>query len=129
MYLNPLSLIVLKKYILNLREKTIGILGLAFKPNTDDIRESRAIPVVRRLLEEKAIVKAYDPKAMDNFRKIFPDIEYCSTGEEVLESDAILILTKWEDFSKLDYSGKIVIDGRRLIEAKDTAKIYEGVCW
>lgn len=126
----PLRLVeILKKYIPNLREKTIGILGLAFKPNTDDIRESRAIIVVRRLLEEKAIVKAYDPKAIDNFRKIFPDIEYCSTAEEVLESDAILILTKWEDFRKLDYSGKIVIDGRRLIEAKDTAKIYEGVCW
>ena len=126
----PLRLVeILKKYIPNLKEKNIGILGLAFKPNTDDIRESRAIIVVRRLLEEKAIVKAYDPKAIDNFRKIFPDIEYCSTAEEVLESDAILILTKWEDFSKLDYSGKIVIDGRRLIEAKDTAKIYEGVCW
>ena len=126
----PLKLVeILKKYIPNLREKTIGILGLAFKPNTDDIRESRAIIVVRRLLEEKAIVKAYDPKAIDNFRKIFPDIEYCSTAEEVLESDAILILTKWEDFRKLDYSGKIVIDGRKLIEAKDTAKIYEGVCW
>ncbi len=126
----PLRLVeILKKYIPNLREKPIGILGLAFKPNTDDIRESRAIIVVRRLLEEKTIVKAYDPKAIDNFRKIFPDIEYCSTAEEVLESDAILILTKWEDFRKLDYSGKIVIDGRRLIEAKDTAKIYEGVCW
>ena len=125
----PLRLVeILKKYIPNLKEKNIGILGLAFKPNTDDIRESRAIIVVRRLLEEKAIVKAYDPKAIDNFRKIFPDIEYCSTAEEVLESDAILILTKWEDFRKLDYSGKIVIDGRRLIEAK-TARIYEGVCW
>lgn len=126
----PLKIIeLLKKHIPSLKGKTVGILGLAFKPNTDDIRESRAIPVVRRLLKEKAIVKAYDPKAMDNFRKIFPDIEYCSTAEEVLESDSILILTKWEDFRKLDYSGKIVIDGRRLIEAKLKAKIYEGVCW
>ena len=126
----PLKMIeLLKKHVPKLKGKTVGVLGLAFKPNTDDIRESRAIPVVEQLLKEGAVVKAYDPKAMDNFRKVFPHITYCSSAEEVLEdTDAVLILTKWEEFRKLDYSGKIVIDGRRLEEAK-TAGIYEGVCW
>ena len=66
---------------------------------------------------------------MENFKKMFPQIKYCSSAEETLDSDAVLILTKWEEFKKLDYTEKIVIDGRRLLEAKNTAKIYEGVCW
>ncbi|RKX99649.1 MAG: UDP-glucose 6-dehydrogenase [Spirochaetes bacterium] len=127
----PLRMIdLLKKHIPNLNGKTVGVLGLAFKPYTDDIRESRSIPVVRRLLEEKAIVKAYDPKAMDNFKKVFPHITYCSSAVTVLEgSEAVLIIKKWDEFRRLDYSGKIVIDGRRVLEAKKTARIYEGVCW
>jgi len=125
----PLKLLqILKKHIPKLRGKTIGILGLAFKPDTDDVRESRAIPIIKQLLIEKATIKAYDPKAMKNFKRLFPTIEYCSSAEEVLNSDAILILTKWDEFKELDYSGKTVIDGRRLEEAKK-ARIYEGVCW
>ncbi|RLF52876.1 MAG: UDP-glucose 6-dehydrogenase [Thermoplasmata archaeon] len=127
----PLKVIhLLKKYIKELGGVKIGILGLAFKPGTDDVRESRSIPVVKELLKEGAQVVAYDPKAMDNFRKIFPQIKYASSAEEVLnDCEVILILTKWDDFRKLNYSGKIVIDGRRILEAKTTAKIYEGVCW
>ncbi|ENO12152.1 putative UDP-glucose 6-dehydrogenase [Thermoplasmatales archaeon SCGC AB-539-C06] len=119
---------LLKKHIPNLKGKTIGLLGLAFKPNTDDIRDSRAIPIVKELLKIEAYVKAYDPKAAENFKKIYPQIEYCSSAKEILNSDAILITTKWDEFKKLNYNGKIVIDGRRLNEAK-SAKIYEGVCW
>ncbi len=127
--LQPLMLIeLLKKHIPNLKGKTIGLLGLAFKPNTDDIRDSRAIPIVEELLKKEAYVKAYDPKAAENFKKIYPQIEYCSSAKEILNSDAILITTKWDEFKKLNYNGKIVIDGRRLKEAK-SAKIYEGVCW
>ena len=125
----PLKLIkILKKYIPNLNGKTIGILGLAFKPETDDIRSSRAIPIVKELKKQGANIKAYDPKAMINFKTAFPDIKYCNSASEVLKSDAILITTIWEEFRKLDYSGNIVIDGRRLKEA-EKARIYEGVCW
>jgi UDPglucose 6-dehydrogenase len=125
----PLKLIeILKKYIPRLKGKTIGILGLAFKPNTDDVRESRAIPIIQELLKNGAYVKAYDPQAMTNFKQLYPQIEYCSKASEVLNSDAILITTKWKEFNTLDYQGKIVIDGRRINPAK-TAKIYEGVCW
>ena len=82
------------------------------------------------MLEAGAYIKAFDPKAIENFKQQFPNIgiQYCSSAEEVLISDAILITTKWDEFKNLDYSGKIVIDGRRLKEAK-SAKIYEGVCW
>lgn len=127
----PLKLVeLLKKHIPDLTGKTIGVLGLAFKPDTDDIRESRAIPIVKALLNEGAKVIAYDPKAMDNFAKIFPQVEYANSAEDVIsKSDAVLIVTEWKEFEKLDYSSKIVIDGRRIEKAMREAKIYEGVCW
>ncbi|WP_456327133.1 nucleotide sugar dehydrogenase, partial [Archaeoglobus sp.] len=127
----PLKLIeLLKKHIPNLRNKAIGILGLAFKPDTDDVRESRAIPIVEALLREGANIIAYDPKAMNNFAKIFPQIEYAKSAQEVIaKSDAVLIVTEWREFEELDYSGKIVIDGRRIEKAMKEAEIYEGVCW
>ena len=127
----PLKLIeLLKKHIPNLKGKTIGILGLAFKPNTDDIRESSAIVIVKKLLEEGAKVIAYDPKAMENFKHLFPQIEYADSAREVLnKTDIILIQTEWAEFEQLNYTGKIVIDGRNIRSAKKTAKIYEGVCW
>jgi len=125
----PLRLVeILKKHVPKLKGKTIGVLGLAFKPNTDDVRESRATPIIKELLKNGAHVKAYDPQAMDKFKQLYPQIEYCSKASEVLNSDAILITTKWKEFTTLDYREKIVIDGRRLNEAK-TAKKYEGVCW
>ncbi len=125
----PLKLVrILQKHIPHLKGKTIGILGLAFKPDTDDIRESRAIPIISELLRHKANIKAYDPQAMENFKKLFPAIDYCSSATEVLSSDAILITTKWKEFATMDYTGKLVIDGRRLPVAKN-AKTYEGVCW
>lgn len=125
----PLRLLdILKKHIPDLKGKTIGILGLAFKPDTDDIRESRAIPIVNELLKNGAYIKAYDPQAMDNFKTLFPTLEYCSTAADIFSSDAILITTKWKEFTNLNYQGKIVIDGRRLEQAKN-ARIYEGVCW
>ena len=65
---------------------------------------------------------------MNNFKKLFPNIIYCNKAEDVLESDAVLITTKWDEFKRLDYTGKIVIDGRKLDESR-TARIYEGVCW
>lgn len=118
---------LLKKHVPDLGGKIIGILGLAFKSGTDDVRESKAIGVVDALLKEGAEVKVYDPAAMDNFRRLFPQITYGS-AEEVLDSDAILILTDWQEFGNLDYRGKTVIDGKRILKARE-ATIYEGVCW
>jgi len=122
--LKPLQL--LKKHI-SLEGARIGLLGLAFKPETDDVRDSRAIWIVQALLQEGAVVKAYDPLAVANFKKLFPQIDYVAV-EEVLNCDAILIITEWEEFKDLDYTGKIVIDGRRIPKARE-ARIYEGACW
>jgi UDPglucose 6-dehydrogenase len=119
----------LTKYIPDLKGKTIGILGLAFKPDTDDIRESRAIPIIEYLVQKGARVIVYDPLAMENFKKLYPEIFYAASAEEALQSDAILIITEWQEFEDLDYKDKIVIDGRRIASAQSTAAIYEGVCW
>jgi len=119
---------LLKKYVPSLKGKVIGILGLAFKPGTDDIRSSKAIEIIQALLEEGARVVAYDPRAMENFRRLFRhEIEFASP-EKVLAADAILILTEWDEFNSLDYRSKIVIDGRRIPKARE-ARIYEGICW
>ncbi len=127
----PMKMIeLLKKHIPDLKGRRIGILGLAFKPDTDDIRESRAIPIVQKLIEEGAKIIAYDPKAMDYFSKIFPHIDYANSADDVIaKSDAVLIVTEWKEFEELSYKGKIVIDGRRIEKAMKEAKIYEGVCW
>ena len=122
-----LQMIELLKRHIPLKGKSIGLLGLAFKPNTSDVKESRAIEVTDALLKEGAVIKAYDPFAMENFKMLFPQIEYVDK-EEVLKCDAVLIITEWEEFNTLDYRGKIVIDGRRIPKAKE-ARIYEGVCW
>ena len=122
-----LKLVELLKKHVPLKDAVIGLLGLAFKPGTDDVRDSGAIKIVEVLLKEGAKVKAYDPLAVKNFSKLFPQIDYV-TKEEVLNSDAILIITEWEEFNNLDYKGKIVIDGRRVSKAKE-ARIYEGICW
>ncbi len=125
----PMRLLdLLKKHIPDLRGKRIGVLGLSFKPDTDDIRESRAIPIIDELLEEGASVIAYDPLAIATFRSLFPDISYAPSAAEVLQSDAVLLITEWKEFEGLDYNGKIVIDGRRLPKAA-IGSIYEGVCW
>lgn len=125
----PLKLIeLLKSHTGKIEGKEIGILGGAFKPETDDIRESRAIPVIKELLKEKAIIKLYDPKAYKNLKKLFPEIIYCST-EEVLDSDATIVLTKWDEFENLDFRGKTVIDGRKIQKAQKESKVYDGICW
>ena len=119
---------LLKKHFPSLKGKTIGVLGLSFKPGTDDVRKSKALEVIDRLVTEGAQVKAYDPHAMKSFQKVFYNhVEY-SSPEHVLDSDAVLIMTEWDEFNELDYRDKVVIDGRRIMKAKE-AKIYEGICW
>jgi len=125
----PKRMITLLKKHLNPKDRTIGVLGLAFKPDTDDIRESRALPIIEMLLESGARVKVFDPVAMNNFRKQFPNLLYATNASEVLDSDAVFIVTEWKEFESLDYHGKLVIDGRRVGKARKEAAIYEGVCW
>lgn len=81
----------------------VGILGLSFKPNTDDIREAPSLYLIGRFLERGFKVKAYDPAAIENTRKIYPEIEYASDAYETAkETDAIVIVTEWNQFRNLD---------------------------
>ena len=125
----PAKMIELLKRHMDIAGKTIGVLGLAFKPDCDDIRESRAVPIIQALLREGAKVIAFDPVATDNFRHLIPDITYAKTAEDVLTADAVFIVTEWKEFEDLDYRGKTVIDGRRIGKARKEAATYEGVCW
>lgn len=125
----PGNMVALLKEHRDISGKTIGILGLAFKPESDDVRESRAIPIIEALHREGASVIAFDPVAMDNFRPLFPHITYAKSAREVLGADAVFIVTEWKEFEDLDYRGKTVIDGRRITKAGKEAAVYEGVCW
>jgi UDPglucose 6-dehydrogenase len=108
------------------KDKQVGVLGLAFKANTDDIRFAPSLEVIRRLLAEGARVRAYDQEAMDRTAEIFPEIRCCREPYQVArDSDALLILTEWDEFRQFDWErvrdlmGRpLVIDGRNLLDPK-----------
>lgn len=128
----------LEKMLWNLREKRIGILGLAFKPNTDDMRFAPSITIIGELQKRGASVKAYDPVSMERAKKVMPDIEYCTNAYDVAKDvDGIALVTEWEEFRKLDL-GKIkslmrqpvFLDGRNMYEPhkmKEIGFIYAGI--
>jgi UDPglucose 6-dehydrogenase len=87
----------------NLRGKTIAVLGLAFKPNTDDMREAPSIPLITALIDQGATVRAYDPESMDQARTELPNIEYSADAYACAKgADALVIVTEWEQFRALD---------------------------
>lgn len=112
----------------------IAVLGLAFKPGTDDIRNSRAIPVIRALQERGADIVAYDPVATEPMRERFPDIAYASSAEAALDgADGAVVVTDWDEFAALDGAfdtmrNPVVVDGRRIIEPRE-GMTYEGLTW
>jgi UDPglucose 6-dehydrogenase len=112
----------------------VAVLGLAFKPGTDDVRNSRAIPIIEGLRERDAEVVAYDPVATENVRKRFPEIEYASSAAEALDgSHAALVVTDWDEFAALDaefdaMAASVVVDGRRIVEPREGIT-YEGLTW
>ncbi|WP_298277818.1 UDP-glucose/GDP-mannose dehydrogenase family protein [uncultured Bradyrhizobium sp.] len=86
-----------------LRGKTIGVLGLTFKPDTDDMREAPSIPLINGLIDFGAKVRAYDPVGMEQARKELPEIEYCNDAYECArQADALVIVTEWRQFRALD---------------------------
>ncbi len=117
------------------RGKKIAVLGLAFKGNTDDIRDSVAIDVIAELRRQGASIYAYDPMAAENMKKLFPDIIYVTSSKDAIDgAEACLIMTDWEEFSELtdkDFSvmkNKLVIEGRRVLDRTQVTS-FEGVCW
>jgi len=123
---------VIRMYGKNLSGKTFGVLGLAFKENTDDIRESIAIKVVRSLRGFGAYLKVYDPKAMYNAKQELGEvrIKYCLGKEEVMEdADALFILTEWKEFGNIDLDrakellhAPVIFDGRNVLNKIEVEK-------
>ncbi|MHC3379845.1 UDP-glucose 6-dehydrogenase AglM [Haloarcula sp. H-GB5] len=114
--------------------KRVAVLGLAFKPGTDDIRNTRAVPVIEGLQERGADIVAYDPVATENMRERYPDIQYTDSAATALEgASGAVVVTDWDEFAALDaefddMADPVVVDGRRIIERRDGIT-YEGLTW
>lgn len=114
-----------------LRDKKIGVLGLAFKQNTDDVRSSPAIDLCQRLIKEGAIIRVHDPKAMEKAKALLPNVTYVADMNEVAEGcDALVVATEWDEFKKLDLdrsrdllSAPIMFDGRNLFDPAEMEKL------
>jgi len=111
--------------------KTISILGLAFKPNTDDIREAPSIKLIHELKKHNTKIKAYDPQATENMKKILPDITYTNSPLECLrDSDICFVLTEWKEIKQLEPKDflnlmrtPVIIDGRRVFDSEKMKKL------
>lgn len=126
-------------YAGNLSGKTFALWGLAFKPDTDDIREAPALYMIEELLKEGAKVRAYDPEAMENVKRLYGDkIEFCENlYDTTKDADALLIATEWSvfrnpDFNKLasNLKEKVIFDGRNLFETSKLKQLgyhYESI--
>jgi UDPglucose 6-dehydrogenase len=119
----------IKKELWVLRGKTLAVWGLAFKPNTDDVRFAPALSIIRRLQSEGAKIRAYDPEAMQKAKLDLPEVTYCESSYQAAEgADAILILTEWTEFREINWkhltqlvSHRLIIDGRNLLSAEEAS--------
>ena len=112
------------------RDKTIAVLGLTFKPNTDDMREAPSIPLITALQDMGATVRAYDPAGMDQAKKELPTLAYCQDPYACAQdADALVIVTEWEQFRALDFARlktvmarPVVVDLRNIYRSEDMAR-------
>jgi UDPglucose 6-dehydrogenase len=118
--------------------KTIGVLGLSFKPNTDDTRYSPSLDIIKMLIAKGATVQAYDPQAMEASKAEVPELDLCKNPYEVAEGvDALLLATEWNEFKFLDFErvkasmrGNIILDGRNVWDGKELRDLgftYDGM--
>jgi len=137
-YQRRLAVIKVRELLGNLNGKVVGLLGLAFKPNTDDMRDAPAIGIARALQLEGAIVKGYDPVAMSHAARLMPKVTMCDNPYGVAEgADVIVICTEWNEFKQLDLErlkGLMkrpnIVDGRNLYDAAWMKRMgfqYKGV--
>ena len=130
--------IKLREIFGNLRGKTIAVWGLAFKANTDDVREAAALDIIHILQTEGAKIRAYDPVAMENARRSNPAIAFCNDAYATAEhADALVLVTEWNEFKQLDMqrvaasmNRRVLIDGRNLYEPSKMREIgfeYRGI--
>ncbi len=127
----------LRQLLGSLDGKTVGVLGLSFKPNSDDMREASSLSLIPLLQAQGCQVKAYDPLAMEKAARLLPALTCCADAYEVAAgSDAIVLVTDWDEFKKLDFgrmsslmNSPILIDGRNLLNPEEMAEaefIYQG---
>ncbi len=117
----------IEKALWVVKNKTIGVLGLAFKPNTDDMRFAPSIDIINELQKDGAKIKAYDPESMEKARQVLKNVEYCKNPYDVAkDADALLILTEWSEFKELDFKKiktlmrhHLVIDGRNIYNPEE----------
>ncbi len=119
---------VLEVMVGDIRGMKVAVLGLAFKPETDDIRETRSLPVIKALIRKGAKVSGHDPKALDNFKAIAPKMIFFGDAISALEwADAVVLMTEWEEYRDIDWRAhrhlKAVIDGRRTVEPASLGRI------
>lgn len=115
----------------NLNNKTIAVLGLAFKPNTDDMRFAPSIDIIEALQKEGAHIRAYDPESMEKSKSIFKNVTFAKNAYETVKgADAVAILTEWEEFSQLDLKKvkklmkhPVIFDGRNIFSPKEMKKL------
>jgi UDPglucose 6-dehydrogenase len=123
-----------KRALWILKDKRIAVLGLAFKPETDDIREASSIKIIRELIKEGSALRLYDPKAMDNMKEVFPassQVVYCEDPfQAALDANALLVITEWAEFRTLDLArikdimaNPIIVDGRNMFEPGSVRKL------
>ena len=128
----------LEKHLGSLVGKRVALLGLAFKPNTDDMREASSLVLSARLQGEGAKVVAYDPVAEERARELLPDVEFASTVEQALDgADAAILVTEWPEFAELDWDDvakrmgtPLVVDGRNFLDPealREAGFAYEGI--
>jgi UDPglucose 6-dehydrogenase len=128
----------LKKHLGGLEGKTVSMLGLAFKPQTDDMREASSLVLAARLLAEGARVRAYDPVAEEAARERLSGVTICPSAAECLAgADAVVVVTEWPEFKDLDWTAvgetmehRLVIDGRNMLDPaalRESGFIYEGI--
>jgi UDPglucose 6-dehydrogenase len=128
----------LKRHLGSLAGKEITLLGLAFKPNTDDMREASSVVLAARLQGEGAHVRAYDPVAEDAARDLMPGVQMRSSALDALEgADAVVVVTEWPEFAELDLgevrrrmASPVIVDGRNLLDGprvREAGFVYEGI--
>jgi UDPglucose 6-dehydrogenase len=128
----------LRECLGSLRGQVVGLLGLAFKPDTDDMREAPSVEIAQALMKKGAVVRAYDPAAMEKARVLLPDVEYRRNAQSVARgADAIVLVTEWNEFRQLDMMKikrlmrrPVVVDGRNLYDPAEMRRlgfVYRGI--
>jgi len=128
-------ILITKQKLGDLKSKRITILGTAFKPDTDDVRDSIGIELIKKLLKRKAKITIHDPKAIENTKMIFEDkINYAKTiGDALSKSQCAIIMTQWREYSKINnkiiekMDTKIIIDSRRILVDKNIDADYQAI--